>query len=299
VPLNWDNDFIAFSRTSRRGVFVLLAIFLCVAIIPRFISEVIWEKPKVQFAGTEQDGTVEKEVVIIIDHITQFNPNELSMEEWMTFGLSEKQAQSVINFKEKIGGFKNKETVKKAYGISEEVFAMIADKMIFEKNQGKYFSSSIQGEKNRAELVSENDTIAKIEEVITKVELNSASFEELLSINGIGNYFAERIVDLRIAKGGFVAPEELLEIPYFKEANLNQIAPFIAVDKSAIRKMNINEVSLKQLSRHPEITWDMAKSIIDLRNDLGGFIALDQLLLSAHIDLRRFKKLENYLTIEE
>lgn len=298
MPGKWDNDFIAFSRTTRRGVLVLLAIFFLLAILPRIISEVFWEKPEVAFrAMNELAEPVMQEKQLQID-IPEFDPNKLTVEEWQNLGLTEKQAQSVLNFKAKIGGFKDKETVKKAYAISDEFYTRIEGKMVFGKGEQKVFDTSlIEKSKDSSQIAPISNEEAN-EEIIVKVELNTASFEELIAIKGIGNYFAERIIDLRIVKGGFADAQELLEIPYFKEENLNAILPFIEIDKSAIRKLNLNNVSLKQLSQHPEITWDMAKSIMDLRNELGSFSSLDQLLLSAHIDLRRFKKLENYLTIE-
>ncbi len=298
MPGKWDNDFIAFSRTTRRGVLVLLAIFFLLAILPRIISEVFWEKPEVAFRAANELAEPEKEVKQLQIDIPEFDPNKLTVEEWQNLGLTEKQAQSVINFKDKIGGFKDKETVKKAYAISDELFARIEGKMVFGQGKQKVFDTSLSEKNKDTSRVTPNSNVEAEEEIIVKVELNSASFEDLIAIKGIGNYFAEHIIDLRIAKGGFASAEELLEIPYFKEENLNAILPFIEIDKSAIRKLNINKASLKQLSQHPEITWDMAKSIMDLRNELGSFSNLDQLLLSAHIDLRRFKKLENYLSIE-
>jgi competence protein ComEA len=53
--------------------------------------------------------------------IQDFNPNTLGIEGWKEFGLSEKQAKSLLNYKELIGGFKSKEEFKKVYVINAEM----------------------------------------------------------------------------------------------------------------------------------------------------------------------------------
>lgn len=302
----WDNDFIAFSRNSRIGVIIILSVFLLVAITPRFLGYLNWEEPQLVEKEKQKKSDEKESKIVNFDDIPSFDPNKVDKEEWMNLGLSEKQAMSVINFRDKIGGFKDAQMLKKAYGISDDFFNRIESKLIFRKqkvDRGNVIN-------NDQSSLPENDTVLVLSEenrdslvdsvpIENKIEINSASYEELVTVKGIGNYFAERIIDLRIQRGGFTSIEQLLEINYFNEENLEKIEPYIFIDETKIVKINLNNVTLKQLSRHPEITWDMARSIIDLRKDIGKFTSLDQLLLSAHIDIRRYNKLKHYLTVEQ
>jgi DNA uptake protein ComE-like DNA-binding protein len=232
-----------------------------------------------------------------------FDPNDLSLADWMDLGLSEKQANSVINFKEKIGGYKDLKTFKKAYGISDQFYARIASKITFKSTENQIKNVQERLPANKEKNFIDSSTINNSHQEfrskkIDKVEINSATYDDLIQINGIGNFFAEQIIDLRIKRGGLTDLQQLLEIPYLDQEKLDRIKPDLALDPTKVVKMNLNKVTLKQLSRHPDMTWDMARSIIDLRADLGSFESLDQILLSAHIDLRRFNHLKKYLTIE-
>jgi competence protein ComEA len=46
-----------------------------------------------------------------------------------------------------------------------------------------------------------------------KININTATVEELSSLTGIGRGYAERIVEYREKSGGFVAIEDLLLVP--------------------------------------------------------------------------------------
>lgn len=72
--------------------------------------------------------TISKEKIIL----ENFNPNDLSLEEWMILGFSERQATTILNFKRAVGGsFKDAKTLKRCYAISEEKFEEIAPFLIF------------------------------------------------------------------------------------------------------------------------------------------------------------------------
>ncbi len=85
------------------------------------------EQPKVEQPKTE-GKVVEK-----IEIKGKFNPNNLSHEDWMKLGFTEKQANTILNFKRSLGGsFKDAKTLKRCYAISEEKFKEIEPYLVFE-----------------------------------------------------------------------------------------------------------------------------------------------------------------------
>lgn len=65
--------------------------------------------------------------------LEKFNPNDLTREQWIQLGFTEKQTNTILNYKNSLGGkFKNAEVLKKCYSISEDKFSEIEPYLIFE-----------------------------------------------------------------------------------------------------------------------------------------------------------------------
>lgn len=63
----------------------------------------------------------------------KFNPNDLTREQWMDLGFTEKQVNTLFNYKQSLGGkFKDAATLKKCYSISEAKFAEIEGYLVFD-----------------------------------------------------------------------------------------------------------------------------------------------------------------------
>lgn len=81
----------------------------------------------------EEIPSTPKELPKATKVIEKFNPNNLSVEEWMELGFTEKQVNTIMNYKRSLGGkFKNAEVLKKSYSISEEKFKEIEPFLVFE-----------------------------------------------------------------------------------------------------------------------------------------------------------------------
>lgn len=72
----------------------------------------------------------------------------------------------------------------------------------------------------------------KLEEaqVTKKINLNTATMEELMSIKGIGETYARRIIEFRDAVGGFSYMEQLMEIEGIGEGRYNAWTPYLTLD---------------------------------------------------------------------
>ncbi|MCQ2360175.1 MAG: helix-hairpin-helix domain-containing protein [Paludibacteraceae bacterium] len=98
-----------------------------------------------------------------------------------------------------------------------------------------------------------------------KIELNTADSIQLQELKGIGPGFARRIVIYREKLGGYYAIEQLMEVYGFTEKLYNLIKNDISVDASKIRKININQMDISRLKRHPYISYYEAKAIYEYR----------------------------------
>lgn len=295
----WDNEWLAFSKRTRLGALAFLAVFILIAVIPRLYLN-YWQHDPVQL----EESLIYSDSTNLVESNTQpkikkkkkrytiptssFDPNNYTQTDWEKIGLSDKQAKSIINFRDKRGGFKKKEDLAQSFAINDSLYKSLEPFITITPREAKPKSSKRE----------ESFDAEEIEKTTILVELNSATVEELIQIKGVGRYFAEEIVKLREKLGGYIKMEQLLEIYYLDEEKLEEIGQQLFIDESAITRLNINEASQNELSDHPLISHDIAKSIIDIRQQLDGFKSLDQLLLSGYIDQKKYKKLKLYLIVD-
>ena len=67
------------------------------------------------------------------------------------------------------------------------------------------------------------------DEIVSLINLNHASIEQLMTLPGIGKVYAERIVEYRKTHGLFLKIDEIKEIPGIKDSVFTQIKDFITV----------------------------------------------------------------------
>lgn len=63
-----------------------------------------------------------------------------------------------------------------------------------------------------------------------KININTATEEELVKIDGIGKTLASRIVKYREEVGGFVAIEELMDIEGIGAGSFNKLKPYLKAE---------------------------------------------------------------------
>ena len=97
------------------------------------------------------------------------------------------------------------------------------------------------------------------------VELNSADTTRLKMLRGIGSGYAKMIVAYREKLGGFYATSQLLEVYKFPDETYQKIKHQLSVDTTLIRKIKINEATVKELKSHPYISYYQALSIVENR----------------------------------
>ena len=113
------------------------------------------------------------------------------------------------------------DAVEAAGGFTEEADSDSLNLAGLLSDEGKiYVPSKSEKQENSGSSVDESDG---------KVNLNTATLEDLMTLPGIGEKRAESILKLREQKGGFQKIEDLLEAEGIKEGIFENIKDFIKV----------------------------------------------------------------------
>ena len=70
----------------------------------------------------------------------------------------------------------------------------------------------------------------ELESILTKIDINTASINELILLPGIGTKTAEKIVEHRKKYGKFNSPKDLLKIHGIGEKKFEKIKEFLIIE---------------------------------------------------------------------
>ena len=125
-----------------------------------------------------------------------------------------------------------------------------------------------------------------------QVVLNTADTTELRKVPGIGAYYARRIVRYGQRLGGYVSIDQLDEIEDFPQ----EAKKYFTIQDAHPQQLNVNQLTLQQLRKHPYINFYQAKAIVDYRRLHGNLKSLQELRLSKDFPPEAIERLTPYVT---
>ena len=210
-----------------------------------------------------------------------FDPNIVTYKELKQLGVDGKTANILLKFRGDKTVFYSKKDLMKVYGFSEELYLKLEDYIVFPEKETK---------QNKEIEIIKFDTIV--------LDINVSSIADFKKLKGIGSYFAKEIVTYRTKLGGFYNKEQLKEVYGITDELFEKIMDNLVENKNALRKININKTTFKELIRHPYIDKETTVAILKLKKELGSFTKVKDLVYYKTIDKDVFEKIKPYLTVE-
>lgn len=203
-----------------------------------------------------------------------FNPNSLDRSGWEDLGFTQKQAESIVNYRSNYGPFTKATDLKKLYVISDKKYEELEPYIVFE---------------NTAPAESKMELI---------IDVNTATQEELESIRGIGPTFAKRTINYREVLGGYVSKDQFSEIYGITKESLEALTAGTVVDLEQVDKIAINTESKENIKKHPYFKdWPLVTAIIEER-DKRKISDLRFLIEKGILNQTEVDKLTPYLDFE-
>lgn len=209
-----------------------------------------------------------------------FDPNTATELQLLTLGLTPKNVQTILNYRNKGGQFRLPEDFLKIWGIKTAVakalipFIRIALPKGPQRNPGFNNSGSY------------NPTYSP--KKIPILDINLASIEEWEALPGIGPVLAKRIVKYREKLGGFTETADISKTYGISDSLFNQLQPFLQV--SNMGKPSINTASVALLQK-AGVSSAIAVAIVEYRKQYGLFASLEELKKIVFIQPAQFQEL--------
>ena len=127
------------------------------------------------------------------------------------------------------------------------------------------------------------------------IEINQADSLELISIKGIGPFYAKQILKYRNELGGFYSYNQYSEIWGLENLDIEKFKQQTIIDTLYISKINVNTIELEQLKTHPYLNYKQAKMIVNYRIQHGDFKQVKDIQKIRPISQEIFRKIAPYL----
>jgi len=217
-----------------------------------------------------------------------FDPNTLSTGGWKKLGIREKTISTIQNYLKKGGHFSEAEDLKKIYGVRPDDYVRLKP----------YIRITSPKTESPADKQSEfkKETFATKPRLVV-VDINTADTAAFIALPGIGSKLALRIVNFRDKLGGFYSVDQIAETYGLPDSAFLKIKPFLKVETSIVKKLNINTATKEEMKSHPYLKWNLANAIVEYRNQHGAFSSVEDLKRISLITSDVFDKVKFYLTL--
>lgn len=275
-------SYFYFSQTERKGIVWLTGILVCLLFFPLAyeylfppqpinISQIAIESISYHDSSYDTKGGAA---------LFTFNPNTVSVNQLVQLGLSVKQANAILHYRQKGGRFNVRSDFAKIYGLTEA-----------QKTQLLPFVDLPE----KATALPTDSTKKRIQ---YPIDLNQADSATLVALYRIGPAMASRIITYRTKLGGFVSLNQLTEIYGFDEDILYDLEGKISVNAQDATVYDINSVQLEQLKSHPYFKYKLSNAIVQYRNQHGPYKELADLKKIVIVNDSIYANITRYLFVK-
>ena len=285
-------SYFKFSQGQRLGVFILFTIIITSQTAYFFtdFSSVSNDSPEKEkwLSLQSQIDSMKQEKLNYVPKIYPFNPNFITDYKGYKLGMSVPEIDRLIAFRKQNKYVNSPEEFQAVTKVSDSLLHAISP--YFKFPDWVKDKKEFNGYKNYPKTA-----FAKKEKVVI-IDINKATQEDLVKIYGIGEAISLRILKFKESLGGFVAMEQMNDVwglsPEVIE-NLN--SHFKVSTLPNLKKVDINNASIKELSQFPYFNYQLAKQIVTFRSMNGDFKNVDDLTKIKGLSIEKANIIALYL----
>ncbi|KAA3626638.1 MAG: hypothetical protein DWQ02_20305 [Bacteroidetes bacterium] len=294
-------EFMHYTRRERKGIRLLFMLVIILFLIPKTFpwfkkrESVDFSRFERYIAETATNNNSDPDPTVLFP----FDPNTISTDSLQLLGLPARTAQTIINYREKAGGFRSKKDLQKIYTLTPEQFDLIEPFIQIRKRKTNAFQKK------------------EVTGSLFYFDPNLVTFEELLSL-GFSKKTANTLINYRQKGGKFFSRKDLQKIYGVSNALYSRLEPYIQIAERTPKPKNEKTDDLNQKTPsayYPSVPkiidinkattedWQTlkgigpaySKRIINFREKLGGFSSIDQVGATYGLPDSTFRKIKPYL----
>lgn len=191
----------------------------------------------------------------------KFDPNITDLEGWRKLGFSEKQAQVIVNYRDRNlkGSFKNLQEIARCFVISEEKFEEMKPYIVLNPENFKANASQKTGTASFASN-SKSESAPEAKTDFAKTDLNQITFKQLLEF-GFDEKSAGMILNYRKKLGGFVTRQQIVDTYDIDKELAQKLVAVARLDHSKVPKYTLVSAPEDWLKAHPYFKYSADKII--------------------------------------
>lgn len=274
-----------FSNKQRRA----LVVFVVIIVLLQFVILIAKSK---SFTNATADYKVDVATQLQIDSLKQlvlkkyemqpFNPNFISDYKGFKLGMTTIEIDKLLKYRATGKYINSAAEFQQVTGVSTELLDKISP----------YFKFPEWTQNKKSNTYTENSEPV----VLKNIDLNKATVEDLIAIKGIGDYYANAVVNEREKLGGFVSIHQIDFIKGLRPEAVKILKKNTSIKAAAtIIKVNVNTASKEDLAKIPYITSYLAREIVVYRSKQENPLKIEDLEKINNFPLDKLKIIKLYL----
>jgi DNA uptake protein ComE-like DNA-binding protein len=285
-------SFFQFSREQRTGIFLLFAIIIALQVLYFFVdfssfSKASTEKEKWLSLQSQIDA-LKQDKLDYVPKSYPFNPNFITDYKGYKLGMSVAEIDRLLAFRKQNKYVNSAQEFQTVTKVSDSLLAAISP----------YFKFP-DWVNNKKEFVGykkyDNAAFAKKEKAVI-IDINQATQEDLIKIYGIGEAISLRILKFKESLGGFVSMEQMNDVWGLSPEVIENLNTHFKVSAApTVKKIDINNASIKELSLFPYFKYPISKNIVTFRSMNGDIKNIEDLTKINGLSIEKAKIIALYL----
>jgi len=283
-----------FNRSQQIGVFLLVVIIVVLQLVYHFVD---LSENNNSSGLNEQDLTLFQKKIDSVKlaasavktvKIFPFNPNLITDYKGYTLGMSPEEI-------DRLHAYRARDKWVNSSGEFQQV-TKISDSLLEKISPYFKFPDWVTSNNSPARLKVSNSVKKAFKD---KVDLNTATAEDLMMLKGVGEVLSGRIVNYRNKIGGFVDDLQLKDIYGLNYELREEIQSYYTVKSPPeIKIFSINKASVIELSSIPYINYELAREIVNYRLLHEKISSFEELAKIKEFPSEKIERIALYLSVE-